>query len=140
MGNNGFDFVCGNLRCVIVWIFNRNFNSGKKLNEAAAQIFDRYAESAAELSDSGVEVCAIACVDYVQYGFGLSQVNFAVKEGAAGEFAGLSEGRPVGQQQIEDVARDEQPAVGEYFDYVLAGIRFRRFVVCESDLINVPAV
>ena len=100
------------------------------------KFLDAAAEFAVELAAGGAEGALGAGADEVGDGLGLGEVEFAVEEGGAGEFAGLAGRQPRAKRSSRMRLDDERIAVAGDFEEVFAGGGGGRGVVGEDDLVE----
>ena len=121
---------------MFIGVFDGDFYTRKKGDEGVTLFSDGRAKRAGELSDRRFEKRAVAGVDDIENGFGLSEVKFAVEEGATGKLAGLSGSGAGVDYKREYFAGNEQSAVAIDFQDVVRGIRMGRGKESSGNLVE----
>ena len=101
-------------------------SSASSCEQIVAECLEPLGQAPVELLQRVPALDGRGCVDQVGGGFGLEQIELAVQERPAGELAGGRGAGTGGDERRNGVRWDEQPAVGEHFHHVLAGIRAGR--------------
>ena len=96
---------------------------GLDLEKGVGKVEDAAAEFTVKLTTGGTEGALRAGTDEVSNGLGLGEVELAVGESGAGEFAGFRRSAATGKEVIEDTLDDEGIAVAGDFEEVFAGVR-----------------
>ena len=90
------------------------------MHDLGADFADERADRAVELAFGEQSGAFASGVDEVEHAFGLRQIEFAVEERPAREFAVLSEAGPRSERQSQGASGREASAVAVYLRHVLA--------------------
>ena len=110
------------------------------MNQFLAQALDFVFETAAQLVQGHVVCPGALAGDQVGYGFCLTEVEFAVQEGAQGKLPGRGHARAMREGRLNDFLQNIGRAVATEFHAVFAGVGVRIFENGGQALIEVAAL
>ena len=93
-------------------------------------------ECAFELLRSDFGLIQSLGLDEVANGFGLSEVDAAVEEGAHGELAGFGKARAPRKGEFDDMSQHDRRAVGRDLHDVIGGVGVRLLKETHDDFID----
>lgn len=96
----------GKLEFFVVAEVEFELHEGGDVEEAVAQLPESLAELSAHLADGEMVGGGVAGSDEVGYAFGLTEVHFAVEEGALGVFAGPGHAAALAGEELHDALED----------------------------------